>query len=163
VLVYDFAVVDCPVETVRRRLLADGGRSSAGAAERAYREGEVLRARVAPPTWPAVCAKTVELAFGAPRTRGDATVLPLSWRATGTPGLFPRLEADLEVGPLGPDRTQLRILGSYDPPAGLLGALADRVLLHRVAEATVRGFLARLAEAVAESRSVDAQRVHTQG
>jgi hypothetical protein len=36
----------------------------------------------------------------------------------------------------------------YQPPLGLLGSAADRALLHRVAEATIRDFVQRLAQAI---------------
>jgi predicted RNA methylase len=36
-------------------------------------------------------------------------------------------------------------MGSYDPPFGFVGRRADVMLLHHVAEASVRSFLARLA------------------
>jgi uncharacterized membrane protein len=50
---------------------------------------------------------------------------------------------------LGEDRTQLAISASYRPPLGLLGRTADRVLLHRVAEATIKDFLDRIGAAIA--------------
>jgi hypothetical protein len=52
--------------------------------------------------------------------------------------------------------TQLTLRGRYEPPLGTLGRQIDRLLLHRVAEATVRSFMRRLAESltktVAENR-----------
>jgi hypothetical protein len=35
------------------------------------------------------------------------TSLPLTWEPVGMEGLFPRLEADLQIGPLGGERIQL--------------------------------------------------------
>ena len=46
--------------------------------------------------------------------------------ADGRPGLFPALEADLEVAPLAPDRTQLAMSARYVPPLGPLGKAIDR-------------------------------------
>jgi hypothetical protein len=60
--------------------------------------------------------------------------------------LIPSLEADIELGELGPGRTQLSISARYTPPLGPLGHALDRALLHRVAEATVKDFLDRVAE-----------------
>ena len=71
----------------------------------------------------------------------------MSWEPVGET-LLPKLEADLEVGALGPARTQLAIGVRYRPPLGRLGRVADRVLLHRVAEATVKDFPDRVGEAV---------------
>ena len=49
---------------------------------------------------------------------------------------------------LGEDRTQLAISARYRPPLGALGRTVDRVLLHRVAEATVKDFLDRVGAAI---------------
>lgn len=76
------------------------------------------------------------------------TSLPLTWERIGMEGLLPRLEADLEVGPLGGGRTQLAISARYRPPLGAVGRAVDRVLLHRVAEATVKDFLDRVGAAI---------------
>ena len=86
-------------------------------------------------------SKRVEVSIGDPRLLGAALYLPVSWQATGPSGLFPVLEGDLELAPLGEGRTQLAISARYTPPLDGFGALADRALLHRVAESTVKGFL----------------------
>jgi hypothetical protein len=71
--------------------------------------------------------------------------LALRWEATGVGGaLFPVLDADLTLAPDGMG-TVLRLAGSYRPPLGPLGQALDRAILHRVAEATIRTFLARVA------------------
>ena len=66
--------------------------------------------------------------------------------AGGSRDAVPSLDADIEVGELGPERTQLSISARYTPPLGSLGRVLDRALLHRVAEATVKDFLDRVAE-----------------
>jgi hypothetical protein len=38
--------------------------------------------------------------------------------------------------------------GSYERPLGALGQRVDRLLIHRVAEATIRSFMLRLAESL---------------
>jgi hypothetical protein len=76
------------------------------------------------------------------------TILPLRWRAAGGQGRFPALDADLEVAPLGASATQLSISARYVPPMGAVGRAMDRALLHRVAEATVKDFLDRVADAL---------------
>jgi hypothetical protein len=71
--------------------------------------------------------------------------LALRWEATGPGGgLFPVLDADLRLAPDG-DGSVLTLAGAYRPPLGPLGQALDRALLHRVAAATVRSFLARVA------------------
>ena len=115
-------------------------------ADVAYRRGEELRARIGPGWGPA--AKEVRLGVGTP-WRGEAeTTVPVTWEATGPSGLFPRMEADLVVGGLGTDLTQLALRGRYRQPLGSFGRAIDRALLHRVAEASVKDFVDRLAEAV---------------
>jgi hypothetical protein len=85
--------------------------------------------------------KMVRIDLGAVSRLGEKTVLPMSWKATGTAGLFPVMEGDLEVAPLGADRTQLAMSARYKPPLGMLGGVADRAVLHRVAEATIKDFV----------------------
>ena len=71
--------------------------------------------------------------------------LALRWEAAGAGGgLFPVLDADLKLAALG-EGTMLTLAGSYRPPLGSLGEALDRALLHRVAAATIRGFLVRVA------------------
>lgn len=66
--------------------------------------------------------------------------LPLRWQAEGQAGLFPTMVADLEVYPLAFEPrplTQLVLVGHYRPPLWLLGAAADGIAGHRVAESAV--------------------------
>lgn len=77
--------------------------------------------------------------------------LALRWEATGVGGaLFPVLDADLTLAPDGVG-TMMRLAGAYRPPIGPLGQALDRAILHRVAEATIRTFLARVAAQLAAS------------
>ena len=72
--------------------------------------------------------------------------LAIRWEATGPGGgLFPTLDADIRLLPAGEQTTLLVLSGVYRPPLGLLGAALDRAALHRVAAATIRNFLDRLA------------------
>jgi hypothetical protein len=92
--------------------------------------------------------RTVSIEIGEPVHALTKTVIPLRWTAMDAPGLFPSLEADLEIAPLGADSTQLAISARYRPPLGSLGRAMDRAVLHRVAEATVKDFLDRVADRV---------------
>ncbi|MBV9311281.1 MAG: hypothetical protein JOZ73_10630 [Solirubrobacterales bacterium] len=86
--------------------------------------------------------------------RGDRLILPIHWWASGAAALFPRLEADLELAPLGDASTEITLMGRYDPPLAARGRQADRLLLHRVAEASVRSFLTRVAAALGGAASL---------
>ena len=59
--------------------------------------------------------------------------------------MFPVLDADLKLAPDGEGGTVLTMAGAYRPPLGPLGEALDRAILRRVAAATIRSFLARVA------------------
>jgi hypothetical protein len=94
--------------------------------------------------------RRVAVQLGEPVSFPSMTSLPLTWEPVGMEGLLPRLEADLELGSLGGDRTQLAISARYQAPLGVVGRTLDRVLLHRVAEATVKDFLDRVGTAITD-------------
>jgi hypothetical protein len=60
--------------------------------------------------------------------RGESAVLPLRWQATG-PGsrLFPALDADLALTPVGEHAIRLSLAGAYRPPLGPVAADGGRV------------------------------------
>ncbi len=93
-------------------------------------------------------ARQVSIELGSPVRMATKTVLPLRWTAAGVAGLFPSLDADLEIAPLGPARTQLAMSARYVPPLGVVGRAINRAVLFRVAEATLKDFLDRVREAV---------------
>lgn len=95
-------------------------------------------------------ARQVTVRLGRPVQFPSKLSLPMTWEPTGW--LLPRLDGELEVGALGRDRTQLAISGRYDPPLGTVGRTVDRIALHRVAEATIKDFLDRVA-AVLQARA----------
>jgi hypothetical protein len=92
--------------------------------------------------------REVSLVVSRPHQLGDTCVIPIAWAPTAARSVLPSLEGDLEVSPLGEDRAQLAISASYRPPMGWVGALSDRALMRRVAEATVKDFLDHVAAAV---------------
>jgi hypothetical protein len=89
--------------------------------------------------------REVEISIRKPMRFPSRTVLPMSWTPTSSERLLPTLDVDLEVAPLGPNRTQLAISAHYRPPFGAVGRAPDRALMRRVAEATVKDFLDRVA------------------
>jgi hypothetical protein len=77
---------------------------------------------------------------------GPRTRLRLSWQAAKHVDLFPTMSATLDVYALGPQETQLDFQGEYRPPLGVVGAVIDAVIGHRVAEAAVHRFVEEIAE-----------------
>lgn len=109
-------------------------------ADTAYRDGEQLRARLSAGER-GLLAKTVTLEVGT-EVRGEKHItVPIAWSATGTPGLFPRLDADLVLAPVGPTASQVSLRGNYEPPLGPVGRSMDRAVFHRIAEACVKEFV----------------------
>ena len=143
-LLHDFAYAPVSADRVCDRIVAKDGAWLSPLAAEAMGEGEALRLRVGPVSALPLFGKTVRVEVGTPLRRGDVTVVPLTWTATAAPGLFPVLSADLEIAPLDPQLTQLTIQGRYAPPLGAIGRRLDRLLMHRIAEASVRAFLNRL-------------------
>lgn len=89
-------------------------------------------------------ARQIEVEIGAARAGAGLTFMPIRWQAATDASLFPTLEGELEIAPVGATRTQLGLSANYSPPLGLLGKIADRALFHRVAEVTVKDFLERI-------------------
>lgn len=129
-------------ERIVAELLIANTTAMAGMGEAAYRAGEGLRSRVGPG---GVIAKEVVMGFGPPTISRTGVVIPLRWRATGAEALFPSLEGDLSMERRGAASTVVRLRATYDPPLGPLGTLVDRLLLARVARATVADWLERIA------------------
>lgn len=145
--VYYYVHLGRPFRTVEPRLL-ELANGLVGLAAAAYREGEEIRARLGIGDGYTRIGKTVTLRPGEPSRGSVETSIPIVWEATGTPGLFPRMEGELVVADLGEGLTQVAIRGSYQPPLGVVGRALDRTLFHRVAEASVKQFLDRIALAL---------------
>jgi hypothetical protein len=141
--------------TALARLQREGGRLL-DASQAAYGDGVSGLAKVGPPgTWPDL-SKVVMIHVGDMAVTDVSARLPLRWEATGPgSGLFPALDADVTVMPVESHATILRLAGVYRPPLGKLGALLDRAILSRVATATIRDFVDRLALAIEGSSSQD--------
>jgi hypothetical protein len=143
-----FVELPLSFEEAEERLLRAPGEWVPGLAQAAEAKGEQLLTEVGfgPPG--RRIGKQVLIELGTPVTFPSKTVLPMSWRPIGAEGLFPELEADVEVASLGASRSQLSISARYQPPWGAIGRAIDRALLHRVAEATLKDFLDRVGEAM---------------
>jgi hypothetical protein len=95
-------------------------------------------------------SKKVVIELGEPIRVPAKTILPVRWRAAGPERLFPALAADIEVASITASTAQLSMSARYTPPMGPLGRAVDRALLHRVAEATLKDFLDRVAATLSE-------------
>jgi hypothetical protein len=139
------------------RMVAAGG--LAGVSRDAY-EGALTRLiRVGPFGDAPGISKQVQVRLIGPVRRDATTTVWLRWEATGPAGgLFPVLDADLLLRPVGLEKTCMTLNGCYRPPLGRLGAGLDRAVLHRVATATVRALLRGIADALAEPVHVPARR-----
>ena len=130
--------------------LAQAG-SLTSASEGAYGDGLASLIRVGPIGAVPGASKLVEVRFRDLVIRDDTALLTLRWEATGPGGgLFPALDADITLAPAGDQATRLTLAGAYRPPLAGLGAGLDRAILHRVASATIRSLLSRMADALAE-------------
>jgi hypothetical protein len=125
-----------------------------GIAERATRKGDDLLAEVGFGEELRI-SRTVAIELAAPQRMPSKTVLPMRWKAAGASGLFPELDADIEIASLG-TWTQLALSARYVPPLGALGRVIDRAVLSRVAEATIKDFLDRVADGIVEIERRDA-------
>ncbi|MGB7860722.1 MAG: hypothetical protein WBM90_09515 [Acidimicrobiia bacterium] len=147
VFVHYFTHVSLGMSEVEHRL--DAVRNNlTDMADVAYREGEQLRARVGP--WDEGFAKEVKLDLGMAEIHASGLVYPMTWSAAGAGILFPELKADLTLAHVSQDTTRLTVQGTYQPPLGVVGKMADRALLGRYADATVRNWLDQLAQALVE-------------
>jgi hypothetical protein len=145
--------VELPIspEEVERALSRDPRLWLPGLAERAHHRGDLLLAEVGFGDVVRI-KRTVAVELGQSVRSGSKIVFPMRWTASEAAGLFPSLDADLEVAPLRPGRTQLAMSARYVPPFGTVGRVIDRAVLSRVAEATLKDFLDRVADAIMGSR-----------
>jgi hypothetical protein len=143
-----FTEIPLPYGEVGRRLLEDPGLWIPGLVHEAHERGEALLAEVGFGGPVARLRKRVRVEIDAPARLDTKALLPMRWIPTSAGSLFPALEGDLEIAPLGSRGCQLSVTARYTPPLGRLGKAGDRALLHRVAEATVKDFVLRVAEAL---------------
>lgn len=142
-----FVEVPFSPEEVERALSRDPRLWLPGLAERANHRGDLLLAEVGFGETIRI-KRMVVLELGQSVHSGSKTVFPFRWTASGVAGLFPSLDADLEIAPLRPGRTQLAMSARYVPPFGPFGRVIDRAVLSRVAEATLKDFLDRVADSI---------------
>jgi hypothetical protein len=135
----------------RLAALTDGG-VLLSASQQAYGEGSAESMRVGA----AGLAKVVRVRAAALTETAESAGLAIRWEASGPGGgLFPVLDADVTLSPVGDEVTLLALQGTYRPPLGAVGDVLDRAMLHRVAAATIRNFISGLATDIAGSPAVN--------
>lgn len=90
--------------------------------------------------------KAAYVDLAAPRRTANGWEAEISWRASGAAPLFPVFSGWLTIGP-----EDLRIEGLYAPPGGVVGRVADRLLLHVAANATAGWVLGEIDRAALEA------------
>ena len=149
-----YVELDLPTEQVEPALLESPSSWLPALVDGAVERAEPLLAEVGVGSNGLRVAKRVVVRLGQPIKFPSKLSLPMTWEPGGR--LLPTLNAELEVASLGRARTQLAISGRYDPPLGTVGRTVDRLALHRVAEATIKDFLDRVAVAIAAGATVPA-------
>jgi hypothetical protein len=143
------ADVSFPVAQGRLDSLVHGGWLKAASLD-AYQDGFTTVIRVGPFGDRPGLSKRVRVRFLGPVHRGGAMTVGMRWEATGVSGaLFPVLDADITLTPAAAEAARLALAGTYRPPLDGVGATLDKVILHRVAMATIRALLERVALALA--------------
>jgi hypothetical protein len=144
IFIEDFTDVARSFTTLHERFSGDG-QWLAPLATMATQEGEILRMRIGPSWAAGLVSREVEVKLWPPRQRDNALVRSLTWVPSEWQSLFPLLDGDIELAPLGSDSSRISLAVAYTPPLGGFGARIDRALLHRVAASTVRSFLTQVA------------------
>jgi hypothetical protein len=144
-------VVARPVEEVEARMVAGARNWLPEIATQANGNGHRLLTELGFDVGKRRISRRIAVEVGAANVASGLMYLPIRWRAASDAGIFPTLEGDLEVAALG-SRTQLALSATYEPPLGLIGKVADRAVLHRVAEVTVQDFLVRIGARLERAR-----------
>jgi hypothetical protein len=148
VFVGDEVELDVSLAVARERLMELAGSGLLlSTSEDAYDLGTAGLARVGVPG----LSKLVRVQARDLAVTQESVGLAIRWEATGPGGgLFPVLDADIRLVRAGERAAVLAISGVYRPPLGPLGQALDRAILHRVAAATIRDFVAQVAARIAD-------------
>lgn len=95
--------------------------------------------------------RRAELGLGRVESGDGWLTVPVSFRAAEADVLFPSFAGEVQAARLPGDRTELALVGTYQPPLGPVGELVDHAVLHRVAGKALAGFVARAGEMLTAS------------
>ena len=142
---YLYEYVVAPFEEVVRVVRDEGARVFESATEEAVSGAERVQADLVVDLGGFEVGREVEISVGELiEVQSMCVKTHLDWHASELSALFPSLSADLEIAALATGDnplTQVTMVGHYDPPLGVLGALGDAVFGHRLAEAALHRFL----------------------
>lgn len=148
-------VIDVPLDVARPKLanLIGSGWLTKASAE-AYQHSADDLLRVGPFGESRGTSRLVRVRFTDLCYRDDGVRVGLRWEAVGvTGGLFPALDADIGLTAEGERGTLVTLTGTYRPPLGPLGAGLDRLVLHKVATATMTAFLNQVTGALEDAQA----------
>jgi hypothetical protein len=145
VFLFESVDVDQPAGSISDRICGDG-LWLAPLATRATKDGSAVIVRIGPTPAASAVGPKVRILLGRCRQRGASTAVAIRWEATELRPVFPVLDGDLIVTAVDATKSRVTLQASYRPPLGWLGERVDQALMHRLAQATVRSFLARVAE-----------------
>jgi hypothetical protein len=116
-------------------------------AHRAADDGEGILVRLRPRSASRFGVRAV-VRLGEPHQARDdySVVIPIRWEAATLSGLFPVLDGQIELTPMGAESCRINMNATYRPPLDGVGKYLDRALLHHLAESTVRSFLHQIAD-----------------
>jgi hypothetical protein len=139
--VRDFIEIGQPFEAVAPRLVRDAAWLEPIAHD-ALAEAVTTFGALRPdqPVHQVLSRLSVRCERGPVRFRSDALVMPLRWETNLPAFMLPSLDGDLEVVPLGADRSQLALNATMDAFSSDRDAIALRVV-----ETSLRSFLRQLA------------------
>lgn len=89
--------------------------------------------------------RRVDVVLGSVQPFAYGVTVRVEWKGAVHPQLYPSLEGHLRLERRQPAGSRLRFDVRYEPPAGPLGAAADRALMHHVARSSVADFTDRVA------------------
>jgi Rrf2 family protein len=100
--------------------------------------------------------KTVTVHLSQAVEAKGAQLTPLVWEAVGPGGVFPRFQGELQLTALDPQRSELRIHGSYRPAPAAHDRPPGEAQRRRAAQAVLRDLLRRIADGLEHEHAATA-------
>ena len=137
----DYLIIGRPISDVELKLLANGSVWLSSIAEHARIHGGQVLSDLGFTS----VTKRIDVKLGRRRLTKGVTRLPIEVQIEAETGLHALFVGHFQIAPMGPHRTHVTMVAVYQPPNRLDGEIVDPALRQRVAEATVRDFMERLA------------------